>query len=41
MEQVKDDSPGHVLGVKSARLEPMSFEKYRNSPKRNQKHKSQ
>jgi hypothetical protein len=33
----KPDSPGHVWGVASARLRPMSFEEYRNSPKRNQK----
>jgi hypothetical protein len=33
----KPDSPGYVPGVYSARLRPMSFEEYRNAPKRNQK----
>lgn len=31
-----NDSISQIPGVASARLEPMSFETYRNSPKRNQ-----
>jgi len=36
MESEKRGSISHIPGVASARLEPMSFEDYRNSRKRNQ-----